>query len=99
MIFKQILSKNRRSGYDRFMSNVETTALVRAKSQRRSPFRELFTWSRGLIAPVSRAEKLFCPGGHDNPLKRLISNKGIQGNPSFFPLEKFGLAWPGLVWL
>jgi hypothetical protein len=26
--------------------------------------------------------KIFLPGGRDNPLKRLISDKGIQGNPS-----------------
>jgi hypothetical protein len=29
-------------------------------------------------------DKIFGPGGHDNPLKRLISAKRIQGNPSFF---------------
>jgi len=42
-------------------------------------------------------------GGQRNPLKRLKTDKRIQGNPSFFPLiflariwirlEKFGLAW------
>jgi hypothetical protein len=38
----------------------------------------------------SARKRLFCPGSRGNPLKRLISDKGIQGNPSLF------LGW---IWL
>jgi hypothetical protein len=43
-------------------------------------------------------QNFFCPGGHDNPLKRLISDKEIQGKQSIFLGNiwlKLGLAWPG----
>jgi hypothetical protein len=48
-------------------------------------------------------KKNFWPGGHDNPLKRLISDKGIQGNQSIFLGKmwlELGLAWLGfgLAW-
>jgi hypothetical protein len=41
------------------------------------------------MAGVER-RKIFCPGGHDNRLNRLISDKEIQGNPSLF-LGNIGL--------
>jgi hypothetical protein len=43
-------------------------------------------------------KKNFWPGGQDNPLKRLISDKGIQGNQSIFLGRiwlELGLAWLG----
>jgi hypothetical protein len=55
--------------------------------------------SAGFARPIAREwsqDKIFCPGGHDNPLKRLISAKRIQGNPSFFlcfSLPERGRAW------
>jgi hypothetical protein len=50
-----------------------------------------------LILEAEPSKNFFMPGGHDNPLKTLISNKGIQGNPSFFlgKIWRLGLAWPG----
>jgi hypothetical protein len=48
-------------------------------------------WRRLLPRPAQSrvagfgAKKLFGLGGHDNPLIRLISDKEIQGNQSFFP--------------
>src|SRR5208283_889688 len=33
-------------------------------------------------------------GGRRNPLKRLVSDKRIQGNPSLFPLIFLARAWP-----
>jgi hypothetical protein len=44
-------------------------------------------------------ERFFCPGGHDNRLKRLISDEEIKGNPSLFLgiiWLKLGPAWPDL---
>src|SRR5271170_4149507 len=38
-------------------------------------------------------QNFFCPGGRDNPLKGLISDKRIQGNPSSF----LGKIWLDLV--
>jgi hypothetical protein len=43
-------------------------------------------------------EKIFGPGGRDNRLKRLISDKGIQGNQSIILGKiwmELGLAWLG----
>jgi hypothetical protein len=42
-------------------------------------------------------QKNFCPGGRDNPLKRLVSDKEIKGNPSFFPWKNLAQAWAGLA--
>jgi|SRR5271166_2583725 len=45
-------------------------------------------------------EKDFLPSGQRNALKRFIPDKGIQGNPSFFPwknLAGLGPIWPGLA--
>jgi hypothetical protein len=40
----------------------------------------------------------FLPGGHDNPLKRLIPDKEIQGNQSFFSWKiLLDLAWLGPI--
>jgi hypothetical protein len=39
--------------------------------------RSMFYWGQS-------QERTFLPGGHDNPLKRLIPDKEIQGNQSFF---------------
>jgi hypothetical protein len=45
-----------------------------------------------------RAEEEFlAPGGQRKPLKRLDSDKGIQGNPSLFSLILFARDWPGLA--
>jgi hypothetical protein len=47
----------------------------------------------------SSKKRFFCPGGQRNALKRLNPDKGIQGNPSFFPwqnLARLGPVWPGL---
>jgi hypothetical protein len=41
--------------------------------------------------------RFFCPGGHDNPLKRLDPEKEIQGIQAFFlwfSLFRLGWAWP-----
>src|ERR1700734_3164498 len=37
---------------------------------------------RLLFRRAARGERFFAPGGRRNLLKRLISDKGIQGNPS-----------------
>jgi hypothetical protein len=45
-----------------------------------------------------RRENFLCLGGHDNPLKRLKTDKGIQGNQSLFLGKiwlKLGLALLG----
>jgi hypothetical protein len=50
--------------------------------------------------PIAREwsqERFFALGGRDNPLKRLISAKKIQGNPSLFSLILFAWAWPGFA--
>jgi hypothetical protein len=37
-----------------------------------------------LVIAALTGEKKKCPGGRRKPLKRLISAKRIQGNPSLF---------------
>jgi hypothetical protein len=65
-----------------------------------------FDWGRRMDPAIigrpmagSGAKKDFFAGGHDNRLKRLISDKEIQGNPSLFLGKiwlKLGPAWPDL---
>jgi hypothetical protein len=41
-------------------------------------------------------ERIFALGGRHNPLKRLNSDKEIQGNPSPFSWKYLAWAWAGL---
>jgi hypothetical protein len=54
-------------------------------------------WDRVAFRLMRLPKNFFAPGGHDNPLKWLVSDKGIQGNPSLF----LGKIWLGigLAWL
>jgi hypothetical protein len=60
------------------------------------------TLRQGAAAAGRRGEgkerqKIFCPGGQDNQLKRLSSDKGIQA--FFFDFHWLGLAGFGWIWL
>jgi hypothetical protein len=62
-----------------------------------SEVRSSFYEAGGLLMAKAGTKNFFCPGGHDNRLKRLSPDKEIKGNPSLF----FGKIWPGLgpAWL
>jgi hypothetical protein len=57
----------------------------------------------GLRLKGAKTEKTFsAPGGQRNPLKRLDSDKEIQGNQSLFSWRNLAWAWPGfarLCWI
>jgi hypothetical protein len=51
---------------------------------RNPPGRGHFHMEAELVIAALGAKKKKCPGGRRKPLKRLVSAKGIQGNPSLF---------------
>jgi hypothetical protein len=57
-----------------------------------SEVRSLFFVVDQLLMAKAGAKNFFCPGGHDNPLKRLIPDKEIKENQSCF----LGKIWPRL---
>jgi hypothetical protein len=71
-------------------------AILLYENQKLWHHRSVADRSASKTAPANGEERsgkrLFCPRGQRNRLKRLVSDKEIQGNPSLF----LGKIWPGL---
>jgi hypothetical protein len=78
-----------------FFRKSETNAIIGIVM---SEVRSFFYEAGELLMAKAGTKNIFCPGGHDKRLKRLISDKEFQGNQSPF-LGKIwlglGSAWPG----
>jgi hypothetical protein len=64
-----------------------------------SEVRSLFFVVDQLLMAKAGAKNFFCPGGHDNPLKRLIPDKEIKRESKLFPWKDLATARPGFAGL
>jgi hypothetical protein len=93
---QQILSENRNPCYPFVMTPIASPPPMTAPEAGNSLAHPLYASVMALIRR-KRPKKKKCLGGRRNPLKRPISDKEIQANPSFFSWKNLAGAWAGLA--